>query len=103
MSGAHAVLQKLQHEDSLHRYAARALHRLRSTCPCRLVAGLLVTIFITPGLDSLSIVLPIMLLIFLLLVAFGTQIYASGRAAITTATLSALVLAWSMSTTLPIS
>ena len=68
-----------------------------------LVAGLLVTIFITPGLDSLSIVLPILLLIFLLLVAFGTQIYASGRAAITTATLSALVLAWGMSTTLPIS
>jgi hypothetical protein len=68
-----------------------------------LVAGLLVTILITPGLDSLSIVLPILLLIFLLLVAFGTQIYASGRAAITTATLSALVLAWGMSTTLPIS
>jgi hypothetical protein len=68
-----------------------------------LVAGLLVTILISPGVDSLSIVLPILLLIFLLLVAFGTQIYASGRAAITTATLSALVLAWGMSTTLPIS
>jgi hypothetical protein len=68
-----------------------------------LVAGLLVTILITPGLDSLSIVLPILLLIFLLLVAFDTQIYASGRAAITTATLSALVLAWGMSTTSPIS
>jgi hypothetical protein len=68
-----------------------------------LVAGLLVTILISPGVDSLSIVLPVLIAILLLLVAFGTQIYASGRAAITTATLSALVLAWGMSTTLPIS
>ena len=68
-----------------------------------LVLGLFVAILITPGLDFLSNVLPVLVLIFLLLVAFGTQIYSSGRAAITTATLSALVLAWSMSTTLPIS
>ncbi len=67
-----------------------------------LIAGLFVAILITPGLDSLSIVLPVLVLVFLLLVAFGTQIYASGRAAITTATLSALVLAWCTSTTLPI-
>jgi hypothetical protein len=67
-----------------------------------LIAGLFVAILITPGLDFLSIVLPVLVLVFLLLVAFGTQIYASGRAAITTATLSALVLAWCMSTTLPI-
>ncbi len=67
-----------------------------------LIAGLFVAILVTPGLDFLSIVLPILVLVFLLLVAFGTQIYASGRAAITTATLSALVLAWCMSTTLPI-
>ncbi len=67
-----------------------------------LIAGLCVAILITPGLDFLSIVLPVLVLIFLLLVAFGTQIYASGRAAITAATLSALVLAWSMSTALPI-
>ena len=67
-----------------------------------LIAGLCVAILITPGLDFLSIVLPVPALVFLLLVAFGTQIYASGRAAITAATLSALVLAWSMSTTLPI-
>jgi hypothetical protein len=65
-----------------------------------LVLGLLVAILITPGLDFLSNVLPALVLVFLLLVAFGTQIYASGRAAITAATLSALVLAWSMSTTL---
>jgi hypothetical protein len=68
-----------------------------------LVLGLFVAMLIMPGLDFLSIVLPVLVLIFLLLVAFGTQIYASGRAAITTATLSALVLAWSMSTTLPMS
>ena len=68
-----------------------------------LVLGLFVAILITPGLDFLSNVLPVLVLIFLLLVAFGTQIYSSGRAAITTATLSALVLAWSMSTTFPIS
>ena len=68
-----------------------------------LVLGLFVAILITPGLDLLSIMLPVLVLIFLLLVAFGTQIYSSGRAAITTATLSALVLAWGMSTTFPIS
>jgi hypothetical protein len=67
-----------------------------------LIAGLYVAILITPGLDFLSIVLPVLVLVFLLLVAFGTQIYASGRAGITTATLSALILAWCMSTTLPI-
>jgi hypothetical protein len=67
-----------------------------------LVLGLLVAVLITPGLDLLRIVLPVLVLIFLLLVAFGTQIYVSGRAAITAATLSALVLAWTMSTTLPI-
>ncbi len=68
-----------------------------------LVVGLVVAVFITPGLSFLSIVLPVLVLIFLLLVAFGTQVYSSGRAAITGATLSALILAWSMSTTLPIS
>jgi len=67
-----------------------------------LIAGLFVAILVTPDLDFLSIVLPVLVLVFLLLVAFGTQIYASGRAAITTATLSALILAWTMSTTLPI-
>jgi hypothetical protein len=67
-----------------------------------LIAGLSVAVLITPGLGFLNMVLPVLVLVFLLLVAFGTQIYASGRAAITTATLSALVLAWCMSTTLPI-
>ncbi len=68
-----------------------------------LVAGLLVAILTTPGLGFLSIVLPVVALVLLMLVALGTQVYASGRAAVTGATLSALVLAWAMSTTLPIS
>ncbi len=68
-----------------------------------LIVGLLVAILITPGLGFLSIVLPVVALVFLMLVAFGTQIYSSGRAAITGATLSALIVAWAMSTTLPIS
>ena len=66
-----------------------------------LIAGLFVATLITPGLDFLNIVLPVLVLVFLLLIALCTQIYASGRAAITTATLSALVLAWCMSTALP--
>lgn len=68
-----------------------------------LVVGLLVAISITPGLGFLSIVLPVLVLLFLLMVAFATQVYSSGRAAISGATLSALILAWSLSTTLPIS
>lgn len=67
-----------------------------------LVVGLFVAIFITPGLGFLSIVLPVLVLMFLLLVAFCTQLYTSGRAAITAATLSALIMAWSMSTSFPI-
>ncbi len=67
-----------------------------------LVLGLFVTLFLTPGLGFLSIVLPVLVLIFLVLVGFCTQLYASGRAAIAGAILSALVLAWMMSTTFPI-
>ena len=67
-----------------------------------LIAGLWVATLITPGLGLLSSVLPVLVLVFLMLVTFGTQIYASGRAAITTSTLSALVLAWCMSTILSI-
>src|SRR5260370_42444836 len=43
-----------------------------------LVVGLLAAIFFTPGLDFLSIVLPILLLIFLLLLAVGAHLDASG-------------------------
>jgi hypothetical protein len=68
-----------------------------------LVAGLLVGTLITPGPGLLSSALPLVMLVVLMLVAFGTQIYASGRAAVTGATLSALVLAWVMATTLPAS
>src|SRR3989440_3221487 len=38
-----------------------------------LIAGLFVAILITPDLDFLSIVLPVLVLVFLLLIAFGTQ------------------------------
>jgi hypothetical protein len=68
-----------------------------------LVAGLLVGILITPGQGLLSTALPVVALVVLMLVAFDTQIYASGRAAITGATLSALVVSWVLSTTLPVS
>ncbi|MBA2288067.1 MAG: alpha/beta fold hydrolase [Ktedonobacteraceae bacterium] len=67
-----------------------------------LIVGLFAATLFTPGLGFLDIVLPVLALVFLLLVAFGTQIYASGRAAIAGATLSAFVMAWAMTTTFPI-
>ncbi len=67
-----------------------------------LVVGLLVAILVTPGLGFLSSALPVVALVFLMLVAFGAQIYSCGRAAVTGATLSALILAWVMSVTLSI-
>lgn len=67
-----------------------------------LTAGLLTALLLTPGLGFLSIVLPVLALLFLALVAFCTQLYANGRAAIAGAILSALLIAWMMSTTFPI-
>lgn len=67
-----------------------------------LAAGLFASIVIVPGLSFLGIVLPVLVLVFLMMVAFCTQLYTSGRAAITAATFSALVMAWCMSTTFPI-
>ena len=67
-----------------------------------LVTGLIVAISLTPGLGFLSIVLPVLVLMFVLLIAFGTQLYVSGKAAIAAATLSALVVAWSMAASFPI-
>lgn len=67
-----------------------------------LIAGLFAALLVTPGLGFLSIVLPVLALIFLALVAFCTQLYANGRAAFAGAILSALVIAWVMSTTFPI-
>jgi len=60
------------------------------------------SIVIVPGLSFLGIVLPVLVLVFLMMVAFCTQLYTSGRAAIAAATFSALVMAWCMSTTFPI-
>jgi hypothetical protein len=67
-----------------------------------LIAGLFAATLFTPGVGFLDIVLPVLALVFLLLVALGTQLYASGRAAIAGATLSAFVIAWTMTTTFPI-
>ena len=67
-----------------------------------LVTGLFVAIYMTAGLEFLSVVLPVLGLIFLLLVIFCIRLYSTGRAAIATATLSALVLAWMMTAMFPI-
>lgn len=68
-----------------------------------LLAGLFLAIMLTPGLGFLNIVLPVLLLIFLLLTAWGTQFYQRGkRAAITTSILSAFVVAWSIAAIFPL-
>jgi pimeloyl-ACP methyl ester carboxylesterase len=67
-----------------------------------LVAGLVASIAIIPGLGFLSIVLSILVLLFVLLVLFCTQLYLSGRAALAAAVLSALLIAWSMASSFPI-
>ncbi len=67
-----------------------------------LVAGLVASIALIPGLGFLSIVLAILVLLFVLLVLFCTQLYLSGRAAIAAAVLSALLIAWSMASSFPI-
>ncbi len=67
-----------------------------------LVGGLLASIHFVPGLSFLSIVLSILVLLFLLLVLFCTQLYLSGRAAIASAVLSAALIAWSMASAFPV-
>ena len=67
-----------------------------------LVGGLLASIHFVPGLGFLSIILSILILLFLLLVLFCTQLYLSGRAAIAGVILSAALVAWSMATAFPI-
>ncbi|MBO0793803.1 MAG: alpha/beta fold hydrolase [Ktedonobacteraceae bacterium] len=67
-----------------------------------LVAGLFVSLLFLPGLSFLSIILPILIILFLVLIIFSTQLYASGHAAIAAAILSAFILAWSMATTFPL-
>ena len=67
-----------------------------------LIGGLIIAIQITPGLDFLGIILPLLLLLFLVLVGTCVQLYHSGRAAFTGAIFSAFIIAWCMSMTFPI-
>lgn len=67
-----------------------------------ILIGLVVSIFLIPGLGFLSILLPILALLFVFFIALCTQIYRNGRAALTGATFCALFLAWIMATTFPI-
>jgi len=67
-----------------------------------LVSGLVIGAALTPGLSFVNSVLPGMVLLLIFLVALGTQIYVSGRAALASATLCALVLAWFLATLFPI-
>ena len=67
-----------------------------------LIGGLIIAILITPDLNFLSIILPLLLLLFLVLVSACVQLYNSGRAAFTGAIFSAFMIAWCMSMTFPI-
>ncbi len=67
-----------------------------------LIGGLMIAIEITPSLDCLNNILPLMLLLSLVLVSTCVQFYKNGRAAFTGAIFSALMIAWCMSMLFPI-
>ncbi len=67
-----------------------------------LLGGLFTGLIITPGLAVLSMTWSLPVLLLLILGGFCTQLYISGRAALAGAILSALVIAWCMAVTLPI-
>jgi hypothetical protein len=67
-----------------------------------LIGGLMIAIEITPSLDCLKNILPLMLLLSPVLVSTCVQFYNSGRAAFTGAIFSALMVAWCMSMLFPI-
>ncbi len=67
-----------------------------------LLGGLFTGMIITPGLGQLNMTWSLPVLLLLILGGFCTQLYISGRAALAGAILSALVIAWCMSVTLPI-
>lgn len=67
-----------------------------------LLAGLVASILLIPGLGFLSLLLPVLALFFVFLVALCTHLYSSGRAALASATFCALVLAWILSTSFPL-
>jgi pimeloyl-ACP methyl ester carboxylesterase len=67
-----------------------------------LIGGLVIAIQITPSLDFLNNILPLMLVLSLVLVSTCVQFYKSGRAGFTGAIFSALMVAWCMSMLFPI-
>ncbi|HEY4035452.1 MAG TPA: alpha/beta fold hydrolase [Ktedonobacteraceae bacterium] len=67
-----------------------------------LIGGLIVAVQITSGLNFLSIILPLLLLLFLVLVGSCIQLYHSGHAAFTGAIFTAFMIAWCMSMIFPI-
>ncbi len=67
-----------------------------------LIAGLFVSLLIIPGLDFLGLVLPVLALLLLVLIAFSLQLYHNGKVSLTTAIFSALLIAWCMAATFPI-
>lgn len=67
-----------------------------------LVAGLFVALLITPGIGFLGIIMPVLIIIFLLLIAFSAQMYNSGKVSLAAAVLSTLLVAWCVATTFPI-
>lgn len=67
-----------------------------------LLAGLLVSVYLIPDLRFLNGLLLPMGAILAFLIVLCVQIYSGGRAALTTSTFSALVLAWYVTVTFPL-
>ena len=67
-----------------------------------LVNGLFVSLLLIPSLSFLSIILPVLFLLFLLLIAFSIQFYRNRRTTLVTALLSTFLIAWCLSITFPI-
>lgn len=67
-----------------------------------LLAGLVLSILLQPGLGFLSLLLPVLALVFVFLVALCTSISSHGRPTLAGATFCALVLAWMLATSFPL-
>lgn len=66
------------------------------------LGGLFVAIKVTMDLSFLELIFSLLALLFLMLVGTGMQLYNGGRAALAGAIFSALLLAWILSTTFPL-
>jgi hypothetical protein len=64
--------------------------------------GLFVSLGLIPSLSFLSIILPVLFLLFLLLIAFNIQFYCNRWTTLVNALLSAFLIAWCLSITFPI-